>query len=299
MVTSQGKSPDTSSGSRQGPIDVSDSEVVPDGHDGGDDAWIPAEAIAQAEAELAPEEAAQDGGAGQRLVNDDLLVRAVLEQGLEGPRHQAFDRELIRYAGPVLKRLVSSGQIRARCLRLGRPVGGLNELYQFTSHDLDDFAQEMIIRALPMFTEAVFVDRRWSPAGGASLTTYFINGCIRHFPDIYRKWQRYRLRNVPRGLDPDPDLASRATDPATIAADTDQAVRMLLQVPDKSLREVVARRAVGYTAREAATDAGLTPKAAEGRLSRLRKTLNEGVIAPGSAGKEGIGGGCSDDTQEA
>ena len=296
MVTSQGKSPDTSSGSRQGPTDMSDGEADSSGHADGR-AWVPTEALRKAEAELAPEEEDQDSG-GPRLLADQLLVHAVLDEGLDGPRHQAFDRELVRYAVPVLKQLVANGQIRVRCHRLGRPISGLNELHRFTSHDLEDFAQEMVTRALPLFTAAVFVDRRWSPEGGASLATYFINGCIRHFPGIYRKWRRDLQRYVPWGLDPDPDVTLRTPDPATVVADTDQAVRLMGQVPD-ALREVVARRAVGYTAREAAIDAGMTPKAAEGRLSRLRKTLSEAAVPPGRTGKEEIGGGCSDDTQEA
>jgi DNA-directed RNA polymerase specialized sigma24 family protein len=293
MVTSQGKSPDTSSGSRQGPTGMPDGEA-----DGSVRAWVPREALRKAEAELAPGEEDQGGGAGPRLSADQLLVDVVLDEGLDGPRHQALDCELTRYALPVLKQLVVSGQIRIRCYRLGRPISGLNELDRFTSHDLDDFAQEMVTRALPLFTKAVFVDRRWSPEGGASLTTYFINGCIRQFPDIYRKWRRDLQRYMPSGLDPDPDATSRTPDPAAVVADTDQAVRLMYQVP-AGLREVVARRAVGYTTPEAAAHAGLTPKAAEGRLYRLRKTLSEAAIPPGSAGTEGIGGGCSGDTQEA
>jgi DNA-directed RNA polymerase specialized sigma24 family protein len=292
MVTSQGKSPDTSSGSRQGPIDAPGSE--PDG--GGAYAWVSAEAVREAEAELAPEDEDQNGEAESRLPADELLVQAVLEEGLGGLRHQRLNRELVRYAVPVLKQLVASGQIRVKCHRLSRPVGGLSGVRRFLLNDLDDFAQEMVTRALPLFTEAVFVDRRWSPEGGASLTTYFINGCVRHFPDIYRKWLRDLQRYMPWGLDPDPDAVSRTPDPADVVADTDQAVRLMRQVP-VPLRVVVARRALGDTVQEAAAEAGLTLKAAEGRLTRLRKNVSEAANPPGSAGNDGIGGGRSDDTQ--
>jgi DNA-directed RNA polymerase specialized sigma24 family protein len=281
---------------------MSSGDSGPGTYEAGGRGWVPADVIGQAEAALAPEEADQDGDAEQWLLADQLLVQAVVDQGLDGPRHQAFERELIQYAIPVLRRLVSSGQIVIRCHQLGRPLGGLNESHRFTSHDLDDFAQEMIVRALALYTKAVFVDRKWTPKGGASLSTYFINGCIRHFPDIYRKWLRHRMRHVLRGLDLDPDITSMAADPAAMAAEADQAARLLLQLPGKDLREVMALRAVGYTVREATAGSGMTPKSAEGRLARFRKNLSKGADPLGSAGgagKEGIGGGCSDDAREA
>src|SRR5947209_19576886 len=110
MVTSQGKSPDTSSGSWQGPADVPGSEP-----DGSGRAWVPAKAVREAEAELAREDEDQDGDPDSRLAVDQLLVEAVLEEGLGGLRHQALNRELLRYAVPVLKQLVAHGQVRSSC----------------------------------------------------------------------------------------------------------------------------------------------------------------------------------------
>lgn len=294
MVTSQGESPDTSSGSRQDPTFLPASETVPGGNDGGGP-WVPAGSIERAEATLAPGEAEQDDGAWQRLLADQRMVDAVLKEGLRGSRHQALEEELIRYAIPVLKQLLATGQIRTKCHRLGRPLSESHQLQELTADDLDDFAQEMVARALPLFTEAVFEDRRWTPCGGAGLTTYFINGCIMQFQGIYRKWRKDRRRTVPRGLDLDPDLTSSAPDPAISVADADQAKQSLAEIADQSLREALAWRAVGYTAREAADRAGLTVKAAEGRLSRHRKSMGQGVLPLRSATAGGPEGRYSDD----
>ena len=270
------------------------SETMPGGNDGGG-SWVPAGSIERAEAALAPGEAEQGDGARQRLLADQCVVDAVLKEGLRGLRHQALEEDLIRYAIPVLKQLLATGQIRAKCHRLGRPLSESHQLQELTADDLDDFAQEMVARALPLFTEAVFEDRRWAPGGGAGLTTYFVNGCILQFQGIYRLWRKERHRTVPRGLDLDPDVTSSAPDPAISVADVDQAKQSLARVADESLREVLAWRAVGYTAREAAGRAGLTVKAAEGRLSRHRKSLGQGVLPPRSAAAGGQEGRYSDD----
>jgi DNA-directed RNA polymerase specialized sigma24 family protein len=294
MVTSQGESPDTSSGSRQDPTCMPASETMPGSNDG-DSSWVPAGSIARAEATLAPGEAEQDDSAGKRLLADQRVVDAVLKEGLRGPRHQALEEDLIRYAIPVLKQLLATGQIRTKCHRLGRPVSESHQLQELAADDLDDFAQEMVARALPLFTEAVFEDRRWAPCGGAGLTTYFTNGCIMQFQGIYRLWRKDRRRTVPRGLDLDPDVPSSAPDPAISVANADQARQSLEEIADQSLREALAWRAVGYTAREAADRAGLTVKAAEGRLSRHRKSLGRGVLPPRSAAAGGPEGRYSDD----
>jgi DNA-directed RNA polymerase specialized sigma24 family protein len=283
MVTSQGESPDTSSGSRQDPTCMPASETVPSGNDDGGCSWVPAGSIEQAEAALAQGETESDNSTRERLLADQRVVDAVRKEGLRSARHQALEEELIRYAIPVLKQLLATGQIRTKCHRLGRPLSESHALHEFTADDLDDFAQEMVAKALPVFTEAVFEDRRWAPHGGAGLTTYFINGCVMQFQGIYRKWRRDRQRTVPRGLDLDPDVTSRAPDPAVGVADADRAKQFLAEIADESLRKALAWRAVGCTAREAADRAGLTVKAAEGRLSRHRKSLGQGVLPPRSA----------------
>ena len=55
----------------------------------------------------------------------------------------------------------------------------------------------------------------------------------------------------------------------------DEAHRMLSRIKDEQLREVLVLRSVGWTAEDAAQQAGLTAKAAEGRLARIRKSLKD------------------------
>ena len=132
----------------------------------------------------------------------------------------------------------------------------------------------MVADALPVFTEAVFGQRRWSPARGASLKTYFVNACIRQFARPYGAWLDQRRVVQAAGLDIGPG-SSHELDPAIAVVFRDEASRLLEKIPDRQTQEVLVLRAAGWSARDAAQQAGLTEKAAENRLARIRKALKE------------------------
>lgn len=289
MVTSHDGSRDPLPGDRPGPNHTFSDE---------DCRTVTTEDIDQAEAALAPDVAGQESSSTERLAVDEHMVQAILDEGLGRRRHKYLETELIKYAAPVLKYLIYSRRIAIKCHRFGRTIDESFDLQTFNSYDVDDFIQEMMTNELPLFTKAVFVDRRWSPSGGASLKTYFVNGCVLQFPDIFRKWRRGQKRYPAWGLSPDLGPPPRAPDPATSVANSDQVIRLLDKIPDQPLREVLVRRAVGYPAGEAAAQAGLSTKAAESRLSRLRRNLAQDAGELETQGKN-RGGRCSNDTREA
>ena len=227
--------------------------------------------VEQAEAALVPGVPRSQRGAADRLPADQLVVEAVLEEGLHGPRHRELEEVLIRYAVPVLRQLLAEGQIVSKAARLGRPPGNSEAWLDFTRADREEFAYNMVADALPVFTKAVFVERRWSPDRGASLKTYFVNACILQFPRLYREWLDQRRTVRPVGLELDPGGADPAPDPAIMAGLRDETAHVLEKIPDRQIQEVLVLRGAGYTAEDAARQAGLTPKAAENRLARIRK----------------------------
>ncbi|MEV5754957.1 hypothetical protein AB0L00_44790 [Actinoallomurus sp. NPDC052308] len=239
--------------------------------------------IDQAEAELAPDVPPDECDLESRLAVDQLLVEAVLEQGLNGSRHQRLNAELIRYAVPVLRYLLRTGQIVAKCVKLRRWYGDADALPELSDADHDDLAQQMVADALPVFTTAVFVERRWSPARGASLKTYFVNACALQFPTLYRRWLRDRSTVRPIGLVIDPDRPGGAVDPAVQVAMADEVERLLGEIKDQQVREVLVLRAAGFSASQAAEAVGLTPKAAEGRTARVRKQISRRSERPPAA----------------
>lgn len=272
MTTWQGDVPDPWPGDRQDPPSAADGA----GHcEGRDHLLEMADLVGLVEADLAPEVPQDELNARSRLAADQLLVDAVLQQGLDGSRHQMLNTMLISYAVPVLKHLLQTGEIVAKCAKLGRWRDDSDGLLELTEGDRDELAQEMVADALPVFTTAVFVDRRWSPERGASLKTYFVNACALQFPTLYRRWWRHRRSVRPMGLLLDPDRLGGAADPAVQVAIADEAHRLLHEIEDEQMREVVLWRSFGYSASKAAEKAGLSSKAAEGRMARIRKNIQK------------------------
>ena len=182
---------------------------------------------------------------------------------------------LIRYAVPVLRQLLKDGRIVSKATKLGRPPGGSQTWLDFTQADREDFALNMVAGALPVFTTSVFEKRCWTPGRGASLKTYFVNACILQFPALFRAWLDQRQAVRPSGLDLASGCGDLALDPAITVVLRDEVDRMLAKIADPQLQEVLILRGAGYTAAAAARQAGLTAKAAEGRLARIRKGLKD------------------------
>lgn len=236
------------------------------------------ETAEQAEAELVPgvPDTADSGHRrAERLRADLLMVDAVLKEGLGGPRHRYLEDHLIAYAVPVLLSLLYDGRLVSKATQLGRPPVPADAWERFTPDDRAEFVQEMVAAALPRFTKVVFEDRRWSPDLGASLKTYFVSACILNFARLQAQWLDDQRSVRPVGLELSPGSFPGAPDPAVTVAARDEASRLLRSIPDERLQQVVALRAVGFTAEDAAREAGLTPKAAEGRLARFRKEIRE------------------------
>lgn len=227
----------------------------------------------QTEAVVAPCQATDMHGTVERRLADQFVVQAICAEGLHGARHQALEGMLISYAVPVLRKLLADGRIIIRARKLGRSQGSVQARLDLTDADREELLRDMIADALPVFNRAVFGDQRWDPWRGASLKTYFVNACILQFPQLNRQRLDQRAAR-PVSLDIDTGLAGPAPDPATMVALRDEVHRVLAEITDRQLREVLILRAAGYTAEDAARQAGLTPKAAEGRLARLRQRLN-------------------------
>ena len=256
----------------------------------------------QAETALAPTEIeADESGAGPagRLQADRLMVEAILEEGLGGPRHRELQDELIRYAVPVLRQILRDGRIISKCTKLGRPPGDSVAWLDFTEADREELARDMVADADHVFTNAVFRTRRWSAdraTGQASLKTYFVNACVLQFPALYRKRLSQRRTQL-AGLQVIEGGGEATRDPSEALDRQDEVARLLSRIPDPKMREFLVLRALGYPAAEAAQRVGLTEKAAENRLRRIRKALKRKPGATPGNGRWDTStedGGCSD-----
>ncbi|MEV7676474.1 ECF-type sigma factor [Streptomyces sp. NPDC088752] len=172
-----------------------------------------------------------------------------------------------------------NGEIFRQSKLAGRPIR-VRHVLDWSQDDRYVLATETVLAGLELFRTYGLVGRRWQEAGGASLTTYYMGACVRSFRPVYEQWFRDQSQSTVMGnvsLEDELtylDLADEeAIDPHRAAAIQDQVRRALAALSDQQLRNGLVRRALGYTQREAAASVGLSEKAMERRLSRIRHKL--------------------------
>ncbi|WP_079171243.1 MULTISPECIES: sigma-70 family RNA polymerase sigma factor [unclassified Streptomyces] len=233
-----------------------------------------------------PEDAA---ARAQRREADAALVAYLRRKGFTGPQYRAFIAELMDYGWRTLSGWSASGHIFERTARMGRPVP---EPLLPTAWDYEDRTQvvtDTIVKGTALFREHGLVRGKWSPDGGAGLTTYFVGAGILAFRPVYIRWSRaHRLGQAElehRSADTDDVLYAqrdipdqRAVNPEHAAATFDSISRIRPLLPDEQLREALGWVTLGYTHAEAAVKVGLTPKALERRLARARTKVSAGGL---------------------
>ncbi|MCZ4120216.1 hypothetical protein [Streptomyces sp. H39-S7] len=217
---------------------------------------------------------------------DGKIVEKLRADGFEGENYQKVVHRLSEYGYHTMTKWTASGEVFVRAREVGRPVPTDKISVAWTREDRDGVVVDSVLGGLHVFRTYGLVQGRWSPKGGANLDTYFIGAVIRAFPRIYIRWfdndqqEQAQLDYAssdgpadPFALVPD----QRATDPIHVAVTHDYVSRLLPLVKDPQVREGLGWRALGYTQAEAAQRVGLTEKALERRLGRLRERLTKQV----------------------
>lgn len=214
------------------------------------------------------------------------LLRDLDAAGWSGGRLAALRDDLYMYGWDVLRGMVRSRRIVA--VKSGVPVTQLSitEWARLSEPaERDQVTLDVLARAVPKLINSM-QSGQWNP-DRSSLQSYFIGRCAREFKDVIRARRPKQLR-----LDKQQvgvanayieQLAAR-DDPAQQAVDR----RFIAEIASASgvsstTRAVMAQLAQGYTHREIGMHLGLTAKAVERHVSRLRgvawgmRRLEEGV----------------------
>uniref|UniRef100_UPI0006E2648E RNA polymerase sigma factor n=1 Tax=Streptomyces hirsutus TaxID=35620 RepID=UPI0006E2648E len=240
----------------------------------------------------------EDAARSADLVGHDAALLAFLRRsGFEGPHYQQFIAELMDYGWRTLHSWSSSGHIFHRTARIGRPVPTAMQPDAWAYEDRTQVVTDTVVKGSTLFREHGLVRGKWSPDGGASLTTYFVGAAVLAFRPVYIRWYRtHQLGQAEldhRSADTDDVLYAqhdipdqRATDPAHAAATRDHIHRLRPLLPGEQLREALGWITLGYTHAEAAAKVGMTPKALERRLARVRTKISAGGLQarPGEGG---------------
>ena len=251
---------------------------------------VPDDALAQTEADLSTaDQDKTEKERSRRLAADRKIVEILAGENFEGERFTQLYRKLARkltgYAWPILMKWIFTGQIFRECERYRRPVNRSAAAYSWTNDDQCQIATDTIIEAVDFFRDYGLRRGNWDWQRGASLATYFVGACVCCFPGVHQRWWKEQLvaqsvllvtrDNEESWVDDLHKLvADPRSDPCTVAVVRDEVRCAMSRIADPQLRQVLWLRTVGYKRAEAAHKAGLTEKAANGRLDRYRKKLH-------------------------
>ncbi|MFF3275895.1 RNA polymerase sigma factor [Streptomyces chrestomyceticus] len=268
-------------------------------------AGAPAEAAPQEqaslrrlEADLASASREDEDARARRLQADAALVAYLRRQDFTGPQYQTVIHGLMEYSWRALSRWSSQGTIFERSARMGRPVPRHKVVASWHERDRSQVVTDSVIKGTGIFREHGLIQGKWTPEGGANLTTYFVGASILAFRSVYIRWyndHRKGQAELNRPTDAADDALQaqrdipdqRATDPAQAAVTYNDLAHLRRLLPDPQLREALSWMALGYTQAEAAHRVGLTPKALERRLTRARTKISASGLHQAQLGEGG------------
>jgi DNA-directed RNA polymerase specialized sigma24 family protein len=220
-----------------------------------------------------------------QLAADQEMVNRLRRADFTGPAYEMVKAMLAGYGLPVIRAMIRRRQIYQLCADHGRPVQCPDHVREHLARDEDDrleLAAENVARALPFFRKNALLNGNWNAEGGATLTTYFVGGCIRMFPNAFRAWHReFRMGHVLQLYELDPALdhqgrhpldARYGDDPVDIVMNADTFRRGLASLRKPRLQEAVAAivlEDVDY--KEVARRLGTTEGAVKNMFYEFRK----------------------------
>ena len=109
------------------------------------------------------------------------------------PEYEILANRLFAYAVPLLKHLLRTGLIKKKLIDLRLPVVLTSDDYERLHTSIsarDALAITVVIAGEEYFRRTVIPNKKWIPDGGASLETFFVNGCLLHFATSVRSWRK-------------------------------------------------------------------------------------------------------------
>lgn len=135
-----------------------------------------------------------------RIAQDHSHIAELRAGGFKGPRYELFKTTLAMYGDPVMRAWIRRRQIWGLTAANCRAVKCSEAVRDHLTCDMDDrveVALEVVANALKFFHEHALLGGKWTPEGGANITTYFAGACVAVFPNVFRSW--LREYNIDRG----------------------------------------------------------------------------------------------------
>jgi RNA polymerase sigma-70 factor (ECF subfamily) len=116
-----------------------------------------------------------------RLADDAALYARLQAQKFQGPEWERFVHELLAYGLTRVKATIG-------VMHIVLPVSGA--CIPASRGDVEELANDVVLAALRVFVKCGLVERRWNPACGGSLKTYFVGACKLVLREKLHDWTR-------------------------------------------------------------------------------------------------------------
>jgi DNA-directed RNA polymerase specialized sigma24 family protein len=202
------------------------------------------------------------------------------------PEYEVLANRLFAYAVPLFKHLLRTGLIKKELCDLRLPITLASDDYERLHTSMaarDALAVTVVIAGEDYFRRTVIPNKKWTPDGGASLETFFVNGCLLQFASSVRSW---RKEHPEWATTPATGLASEETpdgvaDPHAdavmdVVENRDVIDRLTTQAPPM-VRVIMQLMLEGYSFCEIGEHLGISTRAVEGRLHRFRTQLKKDI----------------------
>jgi len=208
--------------------------------------------------------------AERRLAPDIELHLHLAVQGFDGKAWSRAERVFVDYARTVVAAMIRDGRIFDQVARVTVLAQPPRRLIEEEVQDLTMMSVAVGVRRLKTSLKA----GKWNPGKGASLTTSAVNKCTLAFIDEYKAFYA-RTFATPQHLPLVNDHPAPLVDDHSNAAMA--AERWLRQLPARSQTSdnfrILTLISEGHTQKAIAEHLGMSEKAVEGRMRRIRQTL--------------------------
>jgi RNA polymerase sigma factor (sigma-70 family) len=195
------------------------------------------------------------------------------------PEYEVLADRLFSYAVPLFKHLLRTGLIKKELLDRSLPNGLTSDDYERLHTSMparDALAITIVIAGEDYFRRTVIPRMKWDAEGGASLETYFVNGCLLSFAASVRSWRKEHpawavTSAAGASWEDTPDtIADAQADAMMEAVENRDLIDRLAVLAPPMVKQIMQLMLEGLSFAEIGERLGISARAVEGRLHRFR-----------------------------
>lgn len=201
------------------------------------------------------------------------------------PEYEVLSNRLVDFAVPLFKKLLRTGSIKKLLVTRHLPNNLTSDDYErlHTSRVArDELALLIVAKGEEYLRLTVIPQGKWDPNAGATLETYFVNGCLFKFADSVRTWKKDHPEwsgAMPADLQHDRHVEAEMPDPRSSdmidAVEDRDLVRRLIATAPPTVKVIMQLMLEDLTFAEIGERLNLSARAVEGRLHRFRAQVKK------------------------